>query len=62
MSERITRIRLTAPLPPLTMEERRELDIALHSPICETDPDCPPQTPEQLKKFKRVHPRRQEAV
>ena len=47
---------LSEPLPPLTMEQKRDLDIALHSPIT-YDEDCPRQTPEQLKMFRRVNPK-----
>lgn len=42
---------------PLTEEEREELRALKDRPIV-FDEDCPPQTPEQLKKFKRVNPRR----
>ena len=45
---------------PLTPEQEAELD-ALSKMTDDDivfDEDCPPQTPEQLKKFKRVNPRR----
>ena len=42
---------------PLTEEEREELRALKDRPIV-FDEDCPPQTEEQLKKFKRVNPRR----
>lgn len=47
---------------PLTPEQEAELD-ALSKMSDEDivfDEDCPPQTPEQLKQFKRVNPRRKE--
>ena len=50
---------------PLTPEQEAELE-ALSKMSDEDivfDEDCPPQTPEQLAKFKRVNPRRKkEAV
>ena len=42
---------------PLTPEQKKELRALKDRPIV-FDEDCPPQTPEQLKKFKRVNPRR----
>ena len=47
---------------PLTPEQEAELD-ALSKMTDDDivfDEDCPPQTPEQLKQFKRVNPRRKE--
>lgn len=47
---------------PLTPEQEAELD-ALSKMSDEDivfDEDCPPQTPEQLKKFRRVNPQRKE--
>ena len=47
---------------PLTQEQKAELD-ALSKMSDEDivyDEDCPPQTPEQLKQFRRVNSRRKE--
>lgn len=44
---------------PLTPEQKEELRALKDRPIV-FDEDCPPQTEEQLKKFKRVNPRRKE--
>ncbi|MBR1646450.1 MAG: hypothetical protein IJ685_06700 [Selenomonadaceae bacterium] len=41
---------------PLTPEQEEELRALKDRPIV-FDEDCPPQTPEQRKKFKRVNPR-----
>ena len=41
----------------LTPEQKEELRALKDRPIV-FDEDCPPQTPEQLKQFKRVNPRR----
>lgn len=54
-------IDLNAPLV-LTPEQKAELD-ALDNIKDEDivfDEDCPPQTDEQLKKFRRVNPRRRD--
>ncbi|MBR1646447.1 MAG: hypothetical protein IJ685_06685 [Selenomonadaceae bacterium] len=44
---------------PLTPEQEAELDelSKMTDDDIVFDEDCPPQTPEQLKKFKRVNPR-----
>ncbi len=42
---------------PLTEEERKEIQALKNRPIV-YDEDCPKLSPEQLKKFKRVNPRR----
>ena len=47
-------------LPPLTEEQKREIAAAADSPIV-FDADCPEQTDEQLKQFRRVNPRMQTA-
>lgn len=50
---------------PLTPEQEAELDALskMRDEDIVFDEDCPPQTPEQLAKFKRVNPRRKkEAV
>ena len=39
-----------------TEEQRAEVRAAARRPI-EYDDDCPKQTPEQLKQFRRVNPR-----
>ena len=45
---------------PLTPEQEAELDALskMSDDDIVFDEDCPPQTEEQLKKFKRVNPRR----
>lgn len=48
-------------LPPLTPEQKMELEEAKKLPFV-YDEDCPPLTDEQLRKFRRVHDRRQEAI
>ena len=47
---------------PLTPEQEAELDALskMSDDDIVFDEDCPPQTEEQLKKFKRVNPRRKE--
>ncbi|MBR4904097.1 MAG: hypothetical protein IKZ53_05455 [Selenomonadaceae bacterium] len=54
-------IDLNAPLI-LTPEQKAELDMLadIKDEDIVFDEDCPPQTDEQLKQFKRVHPRRKE--
>ena len=49
---------------PLTEEQKARLEILKHMTDDDIvyDEDCPPQTDEQLKKFKRVNPRRKEKV
>ena len=42
-------------IPPLTEEQKEEIRLAALSPIF-FDDDCPEQTEEQLKKFRRVNP------
>lgn len=44
------------PGTPLTPEQIKRLDALKHRPIV-FDEDCPEMTDEQLKQFKRVHPR-----
>lgn len=46
---------------PLTEEEREEIRELKNRPIV-YDEDCPQLTPEQLKKFKRVNPRRKKSA
>lgn len=46
---------------PLTEEEREEIQALKNRPIV-YDEDCPKLSPEQLKKFKRVNPRRKKNV
>lgn len=46
---------------PLTEEEREEIQALKNRPIV-YDEDCPKLSPEQLKKFKRVSPRRKKNV
>ena len=41
---------------PLTLEQIKRLDALKDRPIV-FDEDCPEMTEEQLKQFKRVHPR-----
>ena len=44
------------PGTPLTPEQIAEIEEAQkHPPVF--DEDCPPSTPEQLRQFRRVHPR-----
>ena len=50
---KITKMRLSLPLPPLTLEQKKELDVAAHTPYV-YDEDCPIQTEEQLKQFRPV--------
>ena len=47
---------------PLTPEQEAELDelAKMSDDDIVFDEDCPPQTEEQLKQFKRVNPRRKE--
>ncbi|MBR4153509.1 MAG: hypothetical protein IKT98_11200 [Selenomonadaceae bacterium] len=47
---------------PLTPEQEAELDALskMSDDDIVFDEDCPPQTEEQLKQFKRVNPRRKE--
>lgn len=44
------------PGTPLTPEQIKRLDALKNRPIV-FDEDCPEMTEEQLKKFRRVHPR-----
>ena len=46
---------------PLTPEQKAELEDAKKMPFV-YDEDCPPLTDEQLRRFRRVHGERQEAV
>ena len=48
------------PGTPLTPEQIKRLDALKDRPIT-FDEDCPPMTEEQLRQFKRVHPRREDA-
>ncbi len=50
-------IDISAPLRPEQIERLKLLENMTDDDIV-FDEDCPPQTPEQLKKFKRVNPRR----
>ena len=52
-------IDLNAPLRPEQIERLKLLENMTDDDIV-YDEDCPPQTEEQLKKFKRVNPRRKE--
>ena len=52
-------IDLNAPLRPEQIERLKLLENMTDDDIV-FDEDCPPQTPEQLKQFKRVNPRRKE--
>ena len=52
-------IDLNAPLTPEQLERLKLLENMTDEDIV-YDEDCPPQTPEQLKKFRRVNPRRKE--
>ncbi|MBR0289600.1 MAG: hypothetical protein IJQ82_11535 [Selenomonadaceae bacterium] len=52
-------IDLNAPLRPEQIERLKLLENMTDDDIV-YDEDCPPQTDEQLKKFKRVNPRRKE--
>ena len=54
-------IDLNAPLTPEQLERLKILENMSDDEIV-FDEDCPPQTPEQLKQFKRVNPRRKEKV
>jgi len=49
---------------PLTPEQEAELDALskMSDDDIVFDEDCPPQTEEQLKQFKRVNPRRKDKV
>ena len=49
-------IDVSAPLRPEQIERLKLLENMTDDDIV-FDEDCPPQTPEQLKKFKRVNPR-----
>ena len=49
------------PGTPLTDEQIRRLDALKDRPIV-FDEDCPEMTDEQLSQFKRVHPRKEDAV
>ena len=50
-------IDISAPLRPEQLERLKLLDNIKDEDII-YDEDCPPQTEEQLKKFRRVNPRR----
>jgi hypothetical protein len=52
-------IDIGAPLRPEQIERLKLLENMTDDDIV-FDEDCPPQTEEQLKQFKRVHPRRKE--
>ena len=52
-------IDLNAPLTPEQLERLKLLENMTDDDIV-YDEECPPQTEEQLKKFKRVNPRRKE--
>ena len=52
-------INLNAPLSPEQLERLKLLENMSDDDIV-FDEDCPPQTEEQLKQFKRVNPRRKE--
>lgn len=52
-------IDVNAPLTPEQLERLKLLENMSDDDIV-FDEDCPPQTDEQLKKFKRVNPRRKE--
>ena len=54
-------IDLNAPLTPEQIERLNLLDKMTDDDIV-FDEDCPPQTPEQLKQFKRVNPRPKKAA
>ena len=54
-------IDLNAPLTPEQLERLKLLENMTDDDIV-YDEDCPPQTDEQLKKFKRVNPRPKKAV
>ena len=56
----LVRFRLSTPLPPLTEEEKEELRKAKEMPFV-YDEDCPPQTEEELRQFRRVYPRERTA-
>ena len=48
------------PGTPLTPEQIKRLDALKDRPIT-FDEDCPEMTEEQLRQFKRVHPRREDS-
>ena len=52
-------IDINAPLTPEQLERLKLLENMTDDDIV-FDEDCPPQTDEQLKKFKRVNPRHKE--
>lgn len=52
-------IDISAPLTPEQLERLKLLENMTDDDIV-FDEDCPPQIEEQLKKFKRVNPRRKE--
>ena len=52
-------IDINAPLTPEQLERLKLLENMTDDDIV-FDEDCPPQTEEQLKKFKRVNPRHKE--
>lgn len=54
-------IDLNAPLRPDQIERLKLLENMTDDDIV-FDEDCPPQTEEQLKQFKRVNPRRKDKV
>jgi len=54
-------IDLNAPLRPEQIERLKLLENMTDDDIV-FDEDCPPQTEEQLKQFKRVNPRRKDKV
>ena len=54
-------IDLNAPLRPKQIERLKLLENMTDDDIV-FDEDCPPQTEEQLKQFKRVNPRRKDKV
>ena len=54
-------IDVSAPLTPEQIERLKLLDNIKDEDIV-FDEDCPPQTPEQLAKFKRVNPRPKKAA
>ena len=54
-------IDLNAPLRPEQLERLKLLENMTDDDIV-YDEDCPPQTDEQLKQFRRVNPRRKDKV
>ncbi len=58
---KIFKMHLSLPLPPLTLEQKRELDAAAHTPYV-YDEDCPVQTEEQLKLFRPARPTKKTAI